>query len=72
MGEDGKNGSGNGRGRPKKGGEKVKSNVLKIRMTNEDLERLDELSTWAKMNRAETIRTLISEAKNYYIPSDPI
>lgn len=60
------------RGRPKKDEEKVKKNVVKIRMTNDDLERLDELSKWAKMSRAETVRTLISEAKNYYIPNDPI
>lgn len=67
MGEDDKNSGVIGRGRPKKDGEKVKSNVVKIRMSQGDLERLDEVSKWAKMNRSETIRTLIFEAKNYYI-----
>lgn len=56
-----------GRGRPKKEAGKTKNIQVKIRMSHGDLERLDEVSKWAKMNRSETIRTLIFEAKNYYI-----
>lgn len=56
-----------GRGRPKKDDEKVKSKRVVVRMTNEDFNRLNEISKWAKMGRSETIRTLILEAKNYYI-----
>ena len=57
-----------GRGRPKKEDGKTKNIQVKIRMSQDDLEALDALSEWAKMNRSETIRNLLKEAKNYYIP----
>ena len=57
-----------GRGRPKKEAGKTKNIQIKIRMSQDDLECLDEVSKWAKMNRSETIRNLLKEAKNYYIP----
>ena len=52
------------------GEDNVKSNVLKVRVSDDELEKLDRLAEWAKMSRAETIRTLIMEAKNYYISDD--
>lgn len=57
-----------GRGRPKMKDGKARQKVVKIRVNDEDLEYLDELSEWANMNRSDTIRTLLKEAKNYYIP----
>lgn len=57
-----------GRGRPKMKDGKTRQKVVKIRVNDEDLEYLDELSEWANMNRSDTIRTLLKEAKNYYIP----
>ena len=57
-----------GRGRPKLEDGKAKNIDVKIRMSRDDLEALDELSEWANMNRSDTIRTLLKEAKNYYIP----
>lgn len=57
-----------GRGRPKKEAGKAKNLQVRIRMSQDDLEALDSLSEWAKMNRSETIRALLKEAKNYYIP----
>lgn len=68
MGEHDKKERENGRGRPKKDGEKVKTKRVVVRMTNDDFNRLNEISKWAKMGRSETIRALILEAKNYYIP----
>lgn len=56
-----------GRGRPKKEDEKVRKNRITVRMTDNDLKRLDEVAKWAKMDRVETIRTLIFEAKNFYV-----
>lgn len=58
-------------GRPKLEADKVRSHEVKVRMSDSDLESLNELSKWAKMNRSETIRSLIKEAKNYYISPDP-
>lgn len=52
------------------GEDNVKNNTINVRLSDEDLERLDRLSEWAKMSRSETIRTLILEAKNYYISDD--
>ena len=51
----------------KKDPEYVKNKELKVRLSNKDLEKLDNLANWAKMNRSETIRSLIKEAENYYI-----
>ena len=52
------------------GDENSKNNIVNVRLSDEDLERLGRLSEWAKMSRSETIRTLILEAKNYYISDD--
>ena len=52
------------------GDENGKNNIVNVRLSDEDLERLDAISEWAKMSRSETIRTLILEAKNYYISDE--
>ena len=52
------------------GEENSKNNIVNVRLSDEDLERLDAISEWAKMSRSETIRTLIFEAKNYYISEE--
>lgn len=61
-----------GRGRPKKDDEKAKGITITLRLGKDDLERLNEMSKWAKMSRSETVRSLIIEAKNYYLPSDQL
>ena len=52
------------------GEDNAKSNVLKVRVSDDELERLNRLAEWAKMSRAETVRTLIMEAENYYISDE--
>lgn len=64
MGEDGKNGSGNGRGRPKKDKSEVKSKRLVIRMDEGTYERLDFIANRLKTTRSNAIRTIIFEAEN--------
>ena len=59
-----------GRGRPKKEPEKVKNKTIKLRATEDEIKELHELTKWTKMTCSDTIRTLIKEAKNYYILGD--
>ena len=50
--------------RPKKDPEKVKSNAIRFRLTDEDLENLDSIVKELNSTRSRTLRVLIGEAKN--------
>ena len=56
-----------GRGRPKKDDLYCKPNVLKVRLSDDDLMKLNSIAEWANLDRSSSIRALINEAKNFYV-----